>query len=323
MNTRDRRHKLAYVYAMMAVGFWATSATAFKLSLGQVGQLPLLLVASATSTGAFFAYLAATDRLRLLRAFTTKDYLWSAGLGLLNPFLYYVILFKAYSLLPAQEAQPINFVWPLTLVLLSIPLLGQHIKLTSILAILISFTGVLSSRRTPIGQRTSWTFTSAAVPASLLALGSTIIWALFWVVNTKDRHDEAVRLFVNFLVRLASTSSSWLLVLGQTRVGNWQGLLGGVYIGLFEMGITFLVWLKALRCAKTTAHVVNLIYLVPVPVAAGHRACSGGENPPVHHRRPGLHRHRHRSAESFGLDRSPSVLDNLQDDLSAHVSGLT
>ena len=53
------------------------------------------------------------------------------------------------------------------------------------------------------------------------------------------------------------------LLLGQTRVGNWQGLLGGVYIGLFEMGITFLVWLKALRCAKTTAHVVNLIYLVP------------------------------------------------------------
>ena len=41
------------------------------------------------------------------------------------------------------------------------------------------------------------------------------------------------------------------------------GFLGGVYIGMFEMGITFLVWLKALRNAKTTAHVVNLIYLVP------------------------------------------------------------
>jgi drug/metabolite transporter (DMT)-like permease len=46
-------------------------------------------------------------------------------------------------------------------------------------------------------------------------------------------------------------------------VPPWQGLVGGLYVGLFEMGITFLAWLKALKGAKTTAHVVNLIYLVP------------------------------------------------------------
>lgn len=262
MNTGDRRHKLAYLYAMMAVGFWATSATAFKLSLGQMGQLPLLLVASGTSAAAFFAYLAATGRLRLLRAFTGRDYLWSAGLGLLNPFLYYVILFQAYSLLPAQEAQPINFVWPLTLVLLSIPLLGQRIRLTSILAILISFTGVLVIATHPARPADILSFHFSSRPGVLLALGSTIIWAIFWVVNTRDQRDEAVRLFVNFLFACVYILILALL-LGQTRVANWQGLLGGVYIGLFEMGITFLVWLKALKCAKTTAHVVNLIYLVP------------------------------------------------------------
>jgi drug/metabolite transporter (DMT)-like permease len=180
----------------------------------------------------------------------------------LNPFLYYVILFKAYSLLPAQEAQPINFVWPLTLVLLSIPLLGQHIRLTSILAILISFLGVLVIATHPAQPAEILDFRFSSGPGVLLALGSTIIWALFWVVNTRDRRDEAVRLFVNFLF-----ASIYILILalllGQARVGSWQGLLGGVYIGLFEMGITFLVWLKALKGAKTTAHVVNLIYLVP------------------------------------------------------------
>ncbi|MCX5646217.1 MAG: DMT family transporter [Phycisphaerae bacterium] len=262
MDTGDRQHQVAYFYAMAAVGFWATSATAFKLSLAHVGQLPLLLVASVTSTGAFFAYLAATGRLRLLRAFTKRDYLWSAGLGLLNPFLYYVILFQAYSLLPAQEAQPINFVWPLTLVLLSIPLLGQRIGLLSILAILISFTGVLVIATHPAKPADIVELHFSSGPGVLLALGSTIIWALFWVVNTRDRRDEAVRLFVNFLF-----ASAYILILslllGQARVGNWQGLLGGIYIGLFEMGITFLVWLKALKSAKTTAHVVNLIYLVP------------------------------------------------------------
>ena len=262
MNGSDRQHRLAYIYAALAVAFWATSATAFKLSLAHVGQLPLLLLATLVSTGVFLAYLAVTGRLTLLRAFTGKDYLWSAGLGLLNPFLYYVILFKAYALLPAQEAQPINFVWPLTLVLLSIPLLGQRIRLTSIVAILISSIGVVVIATHPARPGDILGFRFSSGPGVLLALGSTIIWALFWVVNTKDRQDEAVRLFVNFIF-----ASAYILILvlalGQVRVGGWKGLLGGVYIGLFEMGITFLVWLRALKSAKTTAHVVNLIYLVP------------------------------------------------------------
>ncbi len=262
MNATDRQHRQAYIYAAAAVAFWATSATAFKLSLAHVGQLPLLLIASVVSTGVFCVYLAATDKLRLLRAFTAKDWLWSAGLGLLNPFLYYVILFQAYSLLPAQEAQPINFVWPLTLVLLSIPLLGQRIRLASILAILISFTGVVVIATHPTRPWDILDFRFSSGLGVLLALGSTIIWALFWVINTRDRQDEAVRLFANFLF-----ASAYILVLvlllGQTQVSSGKALLGGIYIGLLEMGVTFLLWLKALRSAKTTAHVVNLIYLVP------------------------------------------------------------
>jgi len=262
MQTDDRQHKLAYAYAAVAVLFWATAASAFKLSLEHVGVQPLLFIASTSSTLVFLLYLVATDRLRLLRAFTRRDYLSSAGLGLLNPFLYYVILFKAYSLLPAQEAQPINFVWPLTLVLLSIPLLGQRIKLVSILAIVISFTGVvvIATRAQTPSDILHFRFSNAS--GVFMALSTTIIWSLFWIYNAKDRRDEAVRLFVNF-----AFASVYILVLmlatGQATIPNLPGLLGGIYIGLFEMGITFLAWLKAMRSAKTTAHVVNLVYLVP------------------------------------------------------------
>lgn len=253
---------MVYAYAAVAVLFWATSASAFNLSLRHVGVLPLLFCASVTSTAIFFLYLAVSGKWRLLRTFTKRDYLWSAGLGLLNPFLYYLILFKAYSLLPAQEAQPINFVWPLTLVLLSIPLLGQHIRLVSILAILVSFSGVVVIATHPTRPADILDFHFNSGLGVLLALGSTVIWALFWIYNTKDRHDAAVRLAVNFLF-----ASGYILVVialfGRMQMGNWKGLLGGVYIGAFEMGVTFLCWLKALKGAKTTAHVVNLIYLVP------------------------------------------------------------
>lgn len=262
MGTKDRQYRLAYAYALGAVMFWGTAASAFKISLQFVDGMTLLLVASVASAAVFFLYLVATRRLGLLRTFTRRDWLWSAGLGLLNPFLYYLVIFKAYSLLLAQEAQPINFVWPLTLVLLSIPLLGQRIKLASILAILVSFSGVVVIATRPERPADILAFRFSNGLGVALALGSTIIWALYWVLNTKDRRDEAVRLFVNFLFACVYIVVL-MLVLGKLGVPPWQGLLGGVYIGLFEMGVTFLLWLKALRSAKTTAHVVNLIYLVP------------------------------------------------------------
>lgn len=258
----DRQHKLAYAYALVAVLFWSTSASAFKLSLRHVSGPMLLLIASVTSMVALLVFLAATGTLGRVKAFTRSDYLWSAGLGCLNPFLYYVILFKAYGLLLAQEAQPINFVWPLTLVLLSIPLLSQRIRFSSILAILISFGGVVVIATRPEKASDILDFRFSNGYGVALALGSTVIWALFWIYNAKDRCDEAVRLFLNFVFATAYILLT-LLLTGQTEMPPWKGLAGGAYIGLFEMGITFLVWLKALKLAKTTAHVVNLIYLVP------------------------------------------------------------
>ena len=258
MTREEHKQGTAYLYAAIAVVFWSTSATAFKLTLRRLDILSLLLCASVASTLALLLYLLATRRLPILRSFTKKDCLISAGLGFLNPFLYYVVLFKAYSLLLAQEAQPLNFVWPLTLVLLSIPLLGQRIKLASLVAIGISFSGVvvIGTR----GDLLSFRFSNPL--GVVLALSTTIVWSLYWIFNTRDKQEETVRLLVNFAFASVFIFLVWLC-LGNAAVPSLPGLLGGIYIGLFEMGLAFLAWLKALRTAKTTAHVVSLIYLVP------------------------------------------------------------
>ena len=245
--------------ASAAVLFWATSASAFKISLGYIDVVSLLFYASITSTGAFFIYILLSNRLSLLKNLSGKDYLHSALLGFMNPFLYYAVLFKAYSILPAQEAQPLNFVWPITLVLLSIPLLKQKIKSRDILATFICFAGVfvISTRGDILGFK----FTDTLGVS--LATGSSIIWALFWIYNVRDKRDEVVRLFLNFA--FGSVLTFLLMVfLGSIRIPNVPGLLGAAYVGLFEMGITFLLWLKALKLSKTTAHVTNLIYMVPL-----------------------------------------------------------
>lgn len=248
----------AYLYACVAVLLWSTIASAFKISLRYVDFLNLLFYASFVSASFLFFYLLSLKKLKLLKAFTRRDYLRSGFLGFLNPFLYYAVLLKAYSILKAQEALTLNFIWPIMLVLLSIPILHQRIGLRSVLAIIISFIGVfvIATEGDVLGFR----FTNTV--GVLLASGSSVIWALFWIYNLKDKRDEAVRLFVNFAFGTVFIFLS-ILLFSRVEIPSHFGLVGAAYVGLCEMGITFLVWLKALRMSKTTAHVANLIYLVP------------------------------------------------------------
>ena len=258
MTTDRTRQKQAYLYAFAAVLLWSTIASAFKISLRYSDVLPLLFYASIVSTATFFIYALFTKKLILLKTLSAKDYLRSALLGFLNPFLYYIVLFKAYDMLRAQEALAINWTWPITLVLLSIPLLGQKIKLSGILAIIVSFFGVffIAAQGDILGFRFS------KPTGVLLALTSTIIWALFWIFNVKDKRNDAVRLFLNFMFGTVFIFIA-MLFFAKIEILNINGILGAAYIGLFEMGITFLVWFRALKLAKATAHVAHLIYLVP------------------------------------------------------------
>ena len=252
----------AYLYAFVAVLFWSTSASAFKICLSperlNVPLLLLLFGASLVSSIVLLAYLVLSGKTRLLKTLSREDFARSAFLGFLNPFLYYTVLFKAYSILPAQQAQPLNFVWPLTLVLLSIPILKQKIKRRDILAILISFFGVLVISTK--GQLLSFRLTDPLGVA--LATGSSIPWALYWIYNVRNKRDEVLSLFLNFTWATVYVFIL-LLIAGEFKALSFKGALGVTYVGLFEMGITFLIWLKALKFAKTTAHVAGLIYLVP------------------------------------------------------------
>jgi drug/metabolite transporter (DMT)-like permease len=237
---------------------WSTIASAFKLSLRHLDHTQLLFFATIVSTIALFAMLIIQKKINILCTCTLRDCLNSLLLGFLNPFLYYIVLLKAYALLPAQQAVALNYTWAIQLVLLSIPLLRQNIGKKSILAVIISYLGVaiIAIRGNFTGLRV---FNLTGV---LLALGSAIIWALFWIYNIKDRRDDVAKLFMNFVFGFVFILTYTILT-GRLALPTLPGFLGAAYVGVFEMGITFVLWLKALRLSRTTAQVSNLIYLTP------------------------------------------------------------
>jgi drug/metabolite transporter (DMT)-like permease len=252
------RQSKAYLYAAIVVLIWSTVPSAFKISLRYLQPDQLLFFATVVSILTLLLLILFQNKTILFRQCTWQDYARSALLGLLNPFLYYVVLLRAYSLLPAQQAVSLNYTWAIQLVILSIPLLKQKINLKGLIAIMIGYTGVLV-----IATRGNLSSLRIAnVPGTLLALGSAVIWALFWIYNIKDKRDAVVKLFLNFLFGFAYICI-YLVTNQGMNIPPIAGLAGAAYVGVFEMGITFVLWLKALRLTKTTAQVSTLIYLTP------------------------------------------------------------
>lgn len=252
------REKLSYIYAILAVLLWSTVASAFKLTLRYLDVISMLFLASLSSLILFFGILIMQGKLLLLTSYSKQDYLHSLLFGALNPFFYYIILFKAYSLLPAQEAQPLNQMWAIILPLFSMIFLKQRLQLKSVFALIVSFLGVLV-----IGTHGNPFSLSFSCPiGTLLAVGSAFIWALFWISNLKDTRDEISKLFLNFLFGFLYIAVLQQILGGFQAPPMW-GLVGAVYIGFFEMGITFIFWMKALQLCETTAKITNIIYFIP------------------------------------------------------------
>jgi drug/metabolite transporter (DMT)-like permease len=248
----------AYLYAAIAVLLWSTVASAFKLTLRHLEPLQLVLLASVASVFVLFIVLLVRRKLRDVRHLDRKTFNWCLLLSLLNPCLYYATLFTAYDRLPAQDALTLNYSWPVMLTLLSVVLIRQKITLMELGAIFVSYFGVVV-----IATRGDIFSLQFSDPLGVgLALASTVIWALFWIFNIRQKHDPEITLFVSFLISLPILFVITSVFSPVDHV-DWQGLVGATYVGLFEMGITFLLWSVALRTSASTAKVSSLAFLSP------------------------------------------------------------
>lgn len=253
-----RQHK-AYAAGLAAVLAWSTVATAFKISLRHLTPAQLLLLSSTVSLLVLLAILLVQGRLADLRGSFAAHWRRSLLFGAINPFIYYLVLFQAYALLPAQEAQAINYTWALTLTLLSVPVLGHTLRVQDAAAALVCYLGVVVIATH--GELLALHF--ASLGGVGLALLSTLLWAAYWLLNTRDTRDPVIGLTLNFAFALP-LSLAWCLWRDGLPALDGAGIAGAVWVGVFEMGLTFVLWLTALKLTARTASIANLIFLSPL-----------------------------------------------------------
>ena len=183
--------KIAYLYALGAVLAWSTVSTAFKLSLRHLTPLGLLLFSSVAAT----LFLAGTF---LAQAGSHGSSSIPGGVhhaGLLNPFIYYLMLFVAYDRLRARKRR-----CSITLGDIAFPAFGLAAQAVppQIAGAAVKFSG--SGGHFHPGTDFPVQFDD---PRSLLAVSTSLVWASYWILNLKDTRDAKGKL-LNFLGTLAT-----------------------------------------------------------------------------------------------------------------------
>jgi drug/metabolite transporter (DMT)-like permease len=251
--------KRALLFGLSAVALWSTVATAFKLTLAQFSPIQMLTIACLVSSLVLFLLCYRLNKVSQILPTLKANPRYFILSGLMNPLAYYLILFKAYDLLPASQAQAINYSWAITLTFMAAVFLHQSIRRRDYIAAGLCYLGVLIIATH--GDLLALKFEQPRGVA--LALISTLLWAGYWILNTRNSADPVISVLLGFLVALPCT-----LILAAYEQADWsrQNLLGwlsAVYVGLFEMGITFFLWLTALRLTANTARISNLIFISP------------------------------------------------------------
>jgi len=173
-----------------------------------------------------------------------------ALLGIYGIWGFHTLLVLALSLAPPIEANVLNYTWPLWIVLLGAALPGHRLRPSMALGALAAFGGVVL---VIAGPRLSGGLAALDVASARLglglALGAGFCWGSFTVLLR--RSGAAERPLMGLFCLLSAVPAGVVMVLGGTpplpAPAHWLPLL---YLGLIPLGLSFLLWERAVRAAN-------------------------------------------------------------------------
>lgn len=232
--------------ALAAVLLWSTLAA---MGLRLRGMPPFLLVGTTLLIGS----LVSVHRIRAWRA------PWKiVVLGVYGLFAYHLALFVALRNAPAVEANLINYLWPLLIVVLT-PLFVRGKRLTPrhVAGALLGFSGAVLL---VTGGRLAFEWQYAAGYA--LAFGAAFIWSTYSLATSRlgNIPTEMVGLFCAVSGVLALLCHACFEPRYAFALADWPWLIA---LGLGPMGLAFFAWDAALKRGDPRS-IGLLSYLTPL-----------------------------------------------------------
>ena len=249
--------KKSCLYAGVSIAFWSTTATVSKLLLHSFTTIEILAVCSLVAALFLTVVNGVKGNLHKLKAYRVKDYLITAGVGMLGTFLYNMFLVLGIDKLRASQAMIINYLWPMMAVVAGCVLLKEKMTVRKAVAVAMSFLGVVI---VTTGGKVSNLGGSDLLGAGFCVLAA-ISYGLFVTLNKRMDYDPMLNMWLYYIVSAVAGVCGVLLTGGMPALGGTQAL-GLVWIGLGDYAIAYVTWALAMK-AGDTAKVANLAYITP------------------------------------------------------------
>jgi len=231
-------------------------------------QLPIWeanALISGFSTLTLALVVTAFGRWPALRALSGGQLAALLGLGAVANFPYTALYYLAFALAPeaAGDANIINYIWPLWVLILSVPLLREPLTWNKVLGMLVAFTGVYL-----LVSGGNWIhFRAENLPAYACAAAGALFWGLFSLLSKRQGEREPLTAlflylgasFVCFTILALILASAGAIRLTPPSGRAWLMLAA---VGAGANGLGALFWVLTLRHSDT-ALASTLVYLTP------------------------------------------------------------
>jgi drug/metabolite transporter (DMT)-like permease len=233
-----------------ALGLWAFLGVLTTLAAG-LPPLQLTAMSFAVAGAVGIAVLAVRGGLAALRQ---PPLVWAHGVGGL--FGYHALYFAALAWAPAIEANLLNYLWPLLIVLLSAPILGLRLGGRRLLGVGLGFAG------TAVLLGGGARFPAEAVPGFLCAIGCALTWALY-SVTAKRLAAVPTEAVAGFCAASALLAAAAHLGLETSVAPDARQALAALLLGLGPVGAAFFLWDAGMKRGDPRL-LGTLAYAVPV-----------------------------------------------------------
>ena len=256
---------LALFAALFTIGVWASLA----LLTDRVSHLPPLLSAGLA------LFIGGLTGAWQRRAWKAPPITYVVGVGGL--FGYHALLFAAFVMAPAVEANLLQYLWPLLIVLLTpIFLPGKNLKVNHVIGALLGCAGTAS-----ILSSSGLALSSQHLTGYLCAIAAAFVWASYTLSCRRLPPFPTAAIAVSCLFAGILAVLLHILVKGTATLFALSGndLLLITLLGLGPMGVSFLTWDVAIkhgdpRAVGSLAYLTPLISTVLLIVANGHALTS-------------------------------------------------
>ncbi|MFA5106102.1 MAG: DMT family transporter [Candidatus Micrarchaeia archaeon] len=251
-------YKSAYFYLALTILLWSATPAVAKLGLEEINNIQLLFYCNVVGIISLSIAVLALGKARFLSQYKISDYARMFGMGFLGLYLYYIFLYGGFALAPAGQANMINYLWPLFVVIFSILILKEKFTWKTLLAIAMGFAGALIV----FSHGDFSSFQNEYTPGYLLAFAGAMCYGLFSVLGKKLRYEAFTSMLVFYLASLLLVTPTMLLLYGFVFPHSLTTWLAIFFLGGLSNSIGFVFWFKALEKGKT-ASLANLIYINP------------------------------------------------------------